>query len=262
MLLSRAFSLCVPHEEAMKIKDKVYFLQAVKARLQKFETMGEARATGEVETAIRQVVDQAIQSHEVIDIFDAAGMKKPDISILSEEFLEEIKGMKRKNLAMELLRKLLNDEIRIRTKTNIVQTKKLMEMLEQAIRKYQNKLLTAAQVINELIDLAREVRKADSRGEQLNMTSEELSFYDALANNESAREVLGHDKLRELAILLVERVKQNASIDWNIKESVRARMKVIVKRLLRRYGYPPDKQAIATETVLKQAELLTEEWVN
>lgn len=260
-VLSKTFALAIPHEQALLIKEKVAFFQAVKARLQKFETTSTGKTTEEIETAIRQVVDKAITSDKIVDIFEAAGIAKPDISILSDEFLSEIKGMKRKNLAFELLKKLLKDEIQARVQKNIIQSKKLMEMLENAIRRYQNNLITAAEVIDELIKLARDIKMSDARGEETGMSEYELAFYDALANNESAREVMGDDKLRELAIVLVDRIKNNASIDWSIKESVRARMKVLVKRLLRQYGYPPDKQVIATETVLQQAELFTEDWV-
>ncbi|MFH1371191.1 MAG: DUF3387 domain-containing protein, partial [Planctomycetota bacterium] len=190
----------------------------------------------------------------------AAGIKKPDISILSDEFLKEIQGMERKNLALELLKKLLNDEIKFRTKKNLIQSKKFSEMLENAIKKYQNNLLKTAQVIEELIRLAKEIRDSDKRGHQFNLSDEELAFYDALANNQSARDVLGDEKLRDLARVLVQRVKSNTSIDWTIKESVRARLKIIVKRLLREYGYPPDLEKLATENVLKQAELLADDW--
>lgn len=261
-LLSTSFALAVPHPSALAVKEKIALFQAVKARLQKFEVTSGGKTTEEIETAIRQVVDHAITSNQIIDIFGAAGIPKPDISILSDEFLEEVKAMPRKNLAFELLKKLLNDEIQARIRKNIVQSKKLAEMLENAIRRYQNNLITAAEVIQELIELAKDIKKADARGEELGMSEQELAFYDALSNNESARQVLGNDKLRELAIVLVDRVKQNATIDWSIKESVRARITVMVKRLLRQYGYPPDKQAIATETVLQQAQLFTEEWVN
>jgi len=247
--LSKAFALSVPHPKAMEIKDDVGFFQAVKARLTKFEPTGAGKTDAEIETAIRQIVDKAVVSEGIIDVFDAAGIKKPDISILSDEFLKEIQGMKRKNLALELLKK-----------KNLIQSKKFSEMLENAIKKYQNNLLTATQVIEELIKLAREIRDSDKRGEQFNLSSEELAFYDALANNKSAVEVLGNEKLRDLARVLVQRVKDNTSIDWTIKESVRSKLKVIVKRLLRQYGYPPDKQLIATENVLKQAELLADEW--
>jgi len=252
----------LPHEKAMEIKDKVAFFQAVKARLVKFEPSPNGKTDEEIETAIKQVVDQAVVSDKVIDIFDAAGIKKPDISILSDEFLEEIKGMKHQNIALEVLKKILNDEIRIRARRNILQSRTLMEMLEKTIKEYQNKILTAAEVIQKLIEIAKEVKKADLRGEELNMSDEELAFYDAVAANESAKEVLGDEVLRDLARILVERVRQNATIDWSIKESVRAKLKVIVKRTLRQYGYPPDKQAIATETVLKQAELYADLWVN
>ena len=260
--LSRAFALSVPHPKALEIKDQVGFFQAVKARLAKFEPTVTGKSDAEIETAIRQIVDRAVVSEGIIDVFDAAGIKKPDISILSEDFLREIQGMERKNIALELLKKLLNDEIRIRMKKNLIQSKKLSEMLEEAIRKYQNNLLTTAQVIEELIRMARDIRESDKRGGQLNLSDEELAFYDALANNQSAIDVLGDDKLRDLARVLVQRVKDNRAIDWTIKESVRSKLRVIVKRLLREYGYPPDMQLLATENVLKQAELLADDWEN
>ena len=258
--LSKAFALSVPHPEAMKIKDDVGFFQAVKARLTKFEPTGTGKSDAEIETAIRQIVDKALVAEGIIDVFDAAGIKKPDISILSDEFLKEIQGMERKNLALELLKKLLNDEIKFRSKKNLTQSKKFSEMLEAAIKKYQNHLLTTAQVIEELIKLAKDIRDSDKRGEHLKLSPEELAFYDTLANNKSAVEVLGDEKLRDLARVLVQRVKSNASIDWTIKESVRARLKVIVKRLLRQYGYPPDMELLATENVLEQAKLLANDW--
>ncbi len=260
-ILSKVFALAIPHPSALAIKEEVSFFQAVKSRLVKFERTGKGRTSEEIETAIRQVIDQAIVSDKVIDIFQAAGLEKPELSILSDEFLEEVRGMKRKNLAFELLKKLLNEEIHSRLKKNVIQSKKLMEMLDQAIRKYKNNLLTAAEVIDELIKLAKQIKKDDSRGEDLGLSFEELAFYDALADNESAKELMGDEKLKELAIVLVDRIRKNASIDWNLKESVRAKLKVMVKRLLRKYGYPPDKQAIATETVLQQAKLFTEEWL-
>lgn len=258
--LSKSFAIAVPHEQAMDVKDEISFFQAVKARLSKFDTTGLGRTDEEIETAIRQVIDQALVSEQVVDVFDAAGIKKPDISILSEEFLMEIKDMKHQNLALETLKKLLNDEIKTRTKTNFVQSRSLMEMLENSIKKYQNKILTAAEVIQELINIANEIKEADKRGEMLNLSDYELAFYDAVANNPSAREVLGDSTLRELAIYLVETVKANASIDWTIKESVKAKLQVMVKRALRKFGYPPDQQKLATETVLKQAELLADYW--
>ena len=259
-LLSKAFALSVPSLPAMGIKDELGFFQAVKARLTKFELTGSGKSNTEIETAIRQIVDRAVVVDGVIDIFDAAGIKKPDISILSDDFLEEIRDMKRKNLALELLKKILNDEIKTRTKKNFIQSKKLSDMLDAAIKKYQNNLLTTAQVIDELINIAKEIRASDERGEDLGLTEDEIAFYDALAENGSAKKVLGDDTLRELARILVQKVKANTAIDWTIRESVQAKLRIIVKRTLRQYGYPPDKQKLATENILKQAELFADEW--
>lgn len=258
--LSQAFAIAVPHDQAMDVKDEVAFFQAVKARLSKFDTTGSGKSDEEIETAIRQVIDKALISEQVVDVFDAAGIKKPDISILSEEFLMEIKGMKHQNVALETLKKLLNDEIKVRSKTNVMQSKSLMDMLENSIKKYQNKVLTAAEVIQELIELANHIKEADKRGENLGLSDYEMAFYDAVSNNQSARDVLGDEVLRELAVYLVETVKQNATIDWTIKESVKAKLKVMVKRALRKFGYPPDQQKLATDTVLRQAELLADFW--
>lgn len=259
--LSRSFAIAIPHEQAIDAKEEVAFFQAVKARLSKFDSTGNGRSDEEIETTIKQVIDQALVSEQVIDVFDAAGIKKPDISILSDEFLLEMKDMKHQNVALETLKKLLNDEIKARSKTNFIQSKSLMEMLESSIKRYQNKILTAAEVIQELINLANEIKKADGRGETMGLSEYELAFYDAVANNKSALDVLGNDKLRELAIYLVETVKSNATIDWTIKESVRSKLKVMVKRALRKFGYPPDQQKLATETVLKQAEMLADYFV-
>ena len=257
--LSKVFAIAIPHEQAMDVKDEIAFFQAVKARLVKFDSTGTGRTDEEIETTIRQVIDQALVSEQVIDVFDAAGIKKPDISILSEEFLLELKGMEHKNIALEVLKKLLHNEIKSRSKKNLVKSKSLMEMLENAIKKYHNKVLTAAEVMDELIKLSQEIISMDNEANELGLTDFEYAFYTAVADNKSARELMQHDKLRELAVVLTERVKQNASIDWNIKESVRAKLKVIIKRTLRQYGYPPDMQKLATETVLKQAELIANE---
>jgi len=257
--LSQAFSIAIPHEQAMDVKDEVAFFQAVKARLVKFDASGSGKTDEELETAIRQVIDKALISNKVIDIFDAAGIKKPDISILSEEFLLEVKNMEHKNIALELLKKLLNDEIKVRLKKNLIQSRSLMEMLENAIKKYHAKVLTAAEVIEELINLSKNIKKMDKEPKEMGLSDYEYAFYTAIANNESAREVMEKDKLRELAVILFERVKANASIDWTIKESIKAKLKVIVKRTLRQYGYPPDMQKLATETVLKQAEMIANE---
>ncbi|NCO00274.1 MAG: type I restriction endonuclease subunit R [Epsilonproteobacteria bacterium] len=257
--LSSAFAIAVPHDEAMDVKDEVSFFQAVKARLVKFESTGGGRTDEELETTIRQVIDKALVTEQVIDIFDASGIKKPDISVLSEEFLLEVKGMKHKNIALEVLKKLLNDEIKTRMKTNLVQSKSLMEMLENSIKKYHNKIITAAEVIEELINLSKDIHKMDEEPKAMGLTDFEYAFYTAVANNDSAKDLMSKDVLRELAVVLTERVRANASIDWTIKESVRAKLKVIVKRTLRQFGYPPDMQMLATETVLKQAEMIANE---
>ena len=260
--LSKAFAIALPHDEAMDAKDEIAFFQAVKARIQKFD-MGAAsggKSDYEIETAIKQVVDEAIVSEQVVDIFDAAGIKKPELSVLSDEFLEEMQNMKHKNLALEVLKKLLNDEIKVRSKHNVVQSRTLMEMLESSIKRYQNNLISAAEIIQEMIDLAKEIKEADKRGDKLGLSKDELAFYDAVAANESAKDLLGDDILLKLARVLVERVKANASIDWTVKESVKKKLKVIVKRTLRQYGYPPDMQKLATETVLQQAEALADFW--
>jgi type I restriction enzyme R subunit len=258
-LLSQAFAIAIPHDQAMDAKDEVGFFQAVKARLAKFDGMGEGRSNEEIETTIRQVIDQALVSEQVIDIFDAAGIKKPDISILSDEFLAELKGYQHKNVALEVLKKLLNDELRVRAKKNLVQSKSLMEMLENAIRKYHNKVLTAAEVMEELIKISKEIVASDDEAKHMGLSDFEYAFYTAVANNDSAKQLMQQDKLRELAVVLTQRVRENASIDWTIKESVKAKLKVIVKRTLRLYGYPPDMQLLATDTVMRQAEMIAAE---
>ena len=260
--LGKAFAIAIPNEQAMDVKEEVAFFQAVKARLCKFNQSGNGRNDEEIETTIRQVIDQALVSEKVIDIFDAAGIKKPDISILSEEFLMELKGMEHQNIAMEVLRKLLEDEIKARSKYNVVESQSLMEMLDRSINRYHNKVITAAEVIEELIKLSKTIVEKDEDAQKMGLSTYEYAFYTAVANNESAKELMGKDKLRELAVVLTETIRKNASIDWTIKENVRAKMKVAVKRLLRRYGYPPDMQMLATETVLKQAEKIAEEIVN
>jgi type I restriction enzyme R subunit len=254
--LSQAFAIAIPHERALDVKEEVAFFQAVKARLAKFDSTGSGRIDEEIETTIRQVIDKALVSEQVIDVFDAAGIKKPDISILSEEFLMELKGMEHKNVALEVLKKLLNDELKARAKQNLVKSKSLMEMLESAIKRYHAKIITAAEVMDELIKLSKDLVHMDSEAKALGLTTFEYAFYTAVANNDSAQQLMQKDKLRELAVVLTERVRQNASIDWTIKESVRAKLKVIVKRTLRQFGYPPDMELLATATVLKQAELI------
>lgn len=257
--LSQAFALAVPHEEALRIRDDVAFFQAVRSVLAK-NTPDDTKTPEEIDHAIRQLVSQAIASEAVIDIFSAAGLKKPDISILDDRFLAEVRGLPQRNLAIELLRKLLANEIKLRSQKNIVQARSFTELLEAAIRRYQNRALETAEVIEELITLATEMRKANERGEQHGLTEDELAFYDALADNRSAVEVLGDQQLAFIAHELYKSVRSNATIDWAIKESVRAKMRVIIKRILRQHGYPPDLQEAATQTVLQQAERLARGW--
>ncbi len=257
--LSAAFALAVPDPEAMRILDDVGFFQAVKAAIAK-ATPSSGKTEEDLDHAVRQIVSRAISAEGVIDLFSAAGLKKPDISILSEEFLAEVRGLPQRNLAIELLRKLLNDELKTRSRKNLVQSKLFSEMLEGALRKYHNRALETAQVIEELIALAKQMREANRRGEELRLTEDEIAFYDALEVNDSAVAVLGNETLRAIARELVAAVRQNTSIDWTIKETVRAKIRVIVKRILRKYGYPPDKQEKATQTVLEQAEVLCRDW--
>ncbi len=257
--LSQAFALAVPHAEAMRIRDDVAFFQAVRAVLAK-GTSGEQRTDEELDHAIRQIISRAVISGEVVDIFAAAGLKKPDISILSDEFLAEVRGMPQRNLAVELLQKLLKGEIKTRLRRNVVLAKSFADLLEQAVRKYQNRAIETAQVIEELIGLAKQMRDANQRGESLGLTEDELAFYDALETNDSAVKVLGEPTLKEIARELVATVKKNVTIDWTMRENVRANLRVIVKRILRKYGYPPDKQEKATALVLEQTEVLSQEW--
>ena len=263
--LQKAFALSVPHPKAFEIRDDLAFFQALKARFAKFDEQTKTRTDEEIETAIRQIINDAIISQEVIDVFDAAGIKKPDISILSDEFLAEIQGMARKNLALELLKRLLNDEIKTRAQLNLVQGRKFSEMLAEAVKRYQSGLIDSARVIEELIQLAKDIRAADQRGAKMNLRVDELAFYDALADNPTAESVLGDQTLKLIAHELVESVRQNTSIDWQIKESVQAKLRVLVKRILRKHKYPPDDPATGEYTtsvtkVLDQAELLADYW--
>ena len=252
--LSQAFALAVPRQEALDIRDDIAFFQAVRSAIAK--SPGIEKPGEDLDHAIKQIVSKAIAPDGVIDIFEAAGLNKPDISILSDDFLEEVKDLPQRNLAVELLQKLLNDEIRTRKRKNIVQARSFAEMLEKSIRAYKNRSIETATVIEELIALAKDMREADRRGEELGLAEDELAFYDALETNDSAVAVLGDETLRTIARELVETVRNNVTIDWTVRENVRAKMRVMVKRVLRKYGYPPDKQEAATKTVLEQAELL------
>jgi type I restriction enzyme R subunit len=257
--LSSAFALAVPDEEAIRIRDDVGFFQAVRAVLSKSASQ-QQRPEVDLDHAIRQILSKAVVSDGVVDIFAAAGLKKPDISILSDEFLADVRRMPQKNLAVELLRKLLNDEVKTRSRRNVVQSRLFSELLANSIRKYQNRAIEAAQVIEELIALAKQMREAAARGEELRLTEDEVAFYDALEVNDSAVKVLGDETLRTIARELVATVRQNTTIDWTLRENVRAHLRVLVKRILRKYGYPPDKQEKATLTVLEQAEVLSANW--
>jgi type I restriction enzyme R subunit len=258
--LSQAFALAVPHEETMRIRDDVGFFQAVRAVLAK-DTPDGRKTPDEMEHAIRQLIAKAVASDEVIDIFAAAGLKKPDISILDEGFLAEVRGMPQRNLAVELLRKLLANEIKMQGRSNVVQARSFAELLEAAIRRYQNRGVETAQVIEELIALAQEMRQARERGAELGLSDDELAFYDTLEVNDSAVQVLGDAVLRQIAQELAAAIRRSVTVDWTVRESVRAQLRVLVKRILRKHGYPPDKQEKAAQLVLEQAEVLAGEWV-
>ncbi|HDP25487.1 MAG TPA: type I restriction endonuclease subunit R [Deltaproteobacteria bacterium] len=258
--LTKAFALAVPNPKALVLRDEVGYFQELRTALVKTTGDERGKSPDEMESAIRQLVSRAVASTEVVDIFAAAGMEKPDISIMSDEFLEEVQAMPQKNLALELLKKLINDEIRTRSKKNVVQARSFAEMLEQSVRKYQNRAIETAEVIQELIRLARELREAGKRGETLGLNEDEVAFYDALADNGSATQVMGDEKLKMLAMELVLRVRQSVTIDWTLRENARAQIRVLVKRILRQFGYPPDMEKKAMELVLEQAEVLCKAW--
>jgi type I restriction enzyme R subunit len=258
--LSKAFALSVPHPRAMAIRDEIGLFQEIRSALIKVTMTEREQSPEDMDTAIRQLVSRAVYPTAVVDIFAAAGLDKPDISILSDEFLADVQRLPHRNLALELLKKLINDEIKTRMRKNVVLARSFAEMLEQAVRKYQNRALEAAQVIDELIRIAKEMRLAEARGHDMGLSNDEVAFYDALAENDSAKQVIGDEKLKFLAQELVERVKQSVTIDWQVRENARAHIRVLVKRILRKYGYPPDMQARATELVLEQAEVLCKDW--
>ncbi len=259
--LLKAFSLAVPQEEAMEIKEDVGLFQAIKSAITKTTETKKEESEERFDAAIKQILSRAVISDRIIDIFEAAGMQRPELSILSEGFLSEMKEMPQKNLAFEALKKLLNDEIRFISKRNVVQGKSFMEMLDKTIKKYTNRSVEAAQVIEELIELARKVREEKERGKQQNMTEDELAFYDALGANDSAVKVLGDETLRKIALELTQMIRKSVTIDWTQRESVQAEIRLKVKKILRKHGYPPDKQEKATQTVLEQAELVARDWV-
>ncbi|SXX10900.1 type I restriction endonuclease subunit R [Klebsiella pneumoniae] len=259
LALSKAFALASASNEAREIREEVGFFQAIRAALVKSST-GSGVTQQERELAIQQIVSRAVVSTEIVDILAAAGIKSPDISILSDEFLAEVQQMERKNLALEALRKLINDGIRSRSKANVVQTKAFSERLEDAVARYHANAITTAEVLQELIQLAKDIRAARQRGEEQGLSEDEIAFYDALAENESAIQMMGDDKLKLIAHELLMSLRENVSVDWAYRESARARMRVMVKRILRKYGYPPDLQDTAVQTVLQQAEALSSGW--
>lgn len=260
LALSNAFALAAASDEARRIREEVGFFQAIRAALVK--SASRSGITDQArERAIQQIVSRAVVSTEIVDILAAAGVTSPDISILSDEFLAEVRQMDKKNLALEALRKLLNDSIRSRSKANVVQTKAFSERLEDAVARYHANAITTAEVLQELIRLAKDIRSARQRGEESGLSDEEIAFYDALAENESAVQVMGDDKLRVIAHELLLSLRENVSVDWAYRDSARARMRVLVKRILRKYGYPPDLQDKAVQTVLQQAEALSSEWI-
>ncbi|VUT28090.1 MAG: hypothetical protein SYNGOMJ08_00651 [Candidatus Syntrophoarchaeum sp. GoM_oil] len=259
--LLKAFSLAVPHDKAMKIKEEVGFFQAVKSAITK-TTETKREAQDRFDSAIKQILSKAVISDRIIDIFEAAGIKKPELSILSEGFLAEVKAMPQKNLAFEALKKLLNDEIRIISRKNMVQANSFMDLLDKTIKKYTNRSIEAAQVIEELIELARKIRDEKDRGKQLNMNDDEIAFYDALTDHEGVKDVMSDEILRKIALELTETIRKNVTIDWTQRESVQATIRLKIKKILRKYDYPPDKEKKATETVLKQAELIAKNWAN
>ena len=259
--LSQAFALAVPHDEALHIRDDLSFFQSVRSVLAKTDRTDTARSSAELDQAVRQIISRAVAEEGVLDIFKAAGLEKPNISVLSDEFLAEVQGMPQKNLAVELLRKLIKGEIRNRHRKNIVQARSFADMLERTLIRYRNRAIQVAQVVEELIELAQDMRKAHARGEELGLGEDEMAFYDALEVNDSAVKVLGDDILRNIACELAEKLRNSVSIDWALREDARAELRVLVKRILRLHGYPPDKQEKATDLVLQQTETLCEEWV-
>ena len=259
--LSQAFALCPTEPYAMEIRDDVAFFQIVATMLRKYSESG--RSKSELDYAVRQLVAKAVVTadDDVIDVFSAAGMKKPDISVLSDEFLDEVRRLPHKNVAVELLRKLLNDEIKARKPRNVVQAKAFSEMLQKTLNAYHNRAIETHEIIEELIKLSKDLRAAGLRAEQLGLNDDEIAFYDALAQNESAMEAMGDDQLKVIAAELVTQVRSNVTIDWTLRESARARIRVMVRRILRKHGYPPDLEAEATKLVLEQAAVLCDGWM-
>jgi type I restriction enzyme R subunit len=260
LALSKAFSLCCTLDEAKAVRDEVAFMQAVKVILTKRDISQQRKTDEARDAAIRQIIGQAVVSESVVDIFDAVGLDKPNIGLLDEEFLSQVKNLPEKNLAVELLERLLEGEIKSKFATNVVQQKKFSDLLASVITRYQNRSIETAQVMEELVEMARKFKAAASRGEALGLSDDEVKFYDALANNESAVRELSDETLKKIAHELTENLRKNISVDWAQRESVRATLRLMVKRILRKYKYPPDLADEAVELVLQQVETLGEAW--
>ena len=258
--MSKAFSLCCTLDEAKAVREEVAFLQGVKVMLTKRDITAARRTDEEREFAIRQIIGSAVVSEQVVDIFDAVGLDKPDIGILDDAFLAEVRDLPERNLAVELLERLLEGEIRSRFAGNVVQNRKFSDLLTDVVRRYQNRSIEAAQVMEELVQMARRFREAAGRGERLGLSEDELRFYDALAENESAVRELTDETLKKIAHELAENLRKNLTVDWSARASVQARLRLMVKRILRKYRYPPDRQEAAVDLVLRQAEAMGEAW--
>jgi len=255
--LGKAFSLCATEPEAQELNAEIGFLKAVKAGLMKLIAPESRKKTSaQVDAQLNQLVSQSVISEDVVDIYESLGLENPDISILSDQFLEDVQGLPQKNVAVELLDRLLKGKVKAVQKTNLVQARKFSDMLEKAVNQYNKRAIETSKVIEELIDLAKEMNSMHQNDRDTNMNQEEIAFYDALATHETAEEVLGDDTLRAIAHELTKAIKDNMSIDWNLRESARAKMRITVRRLLKKYGYPPDLQKMAVETVVQQAELM------
>ena len=260
LAMSKAFTLCCTLDEAKSVREEVAFLQGVKVILTKKELTSKKRTDEQRDLAVRQIISSAVVSENVVDIFDAVGLEKPNIGLLDDEFLAQVKNLPEKNLAVELLERLLEGEIKSRFAGNVVQDRKFSEMLANVIARYQNRSIETAQVMEELVAMAKKFREAASRGETLGLTEDEVRFYDALVNNESAVRELTDETLKKIAHELTKNLRQNMTVDWSERESVRAKLRLMVKRILRKYKYPPDQQDGAVELVLQQAQALGESW--
>jgi type I restriction enzyme, R subunit len=258
--VSKAFSLCGTLDEAAALRREIAFFAAIKAAITKFTTVGKKRTDAERSSALKQILDNAIVADGVADIFGLAGLDQPNIGLLSDEFLEDVRQMKTKNLAVELLEKLLRDEIKARARNNVVQEKKYGDRLLETLRKYHNRAIETAQVIEELIQMAKEFQAVLEREAALGLSPDEIAFYDALANNESAVRELGDETLKAIAREVTEKLRASTTVDWQVRESVRAKLRILVRRCLQKWKYPPDKQPEAVELVLKQAETLSGAW--